>query len=165
MFCDHNAKKKLEGICKACSELKPYIQFRYCKKQCLICKECGYFYGLGAPEDWQGKPVSYKVMENKHRYTADNISQALLPKYNGYYQKLAVGQAPTWKCDQRTADLFCLSQWLMEELQRLGASDYDRIQQQWQFNRQVRAREGLMELAAKILNDFLDDEVDLYRGR
>jgi len=53
MFCEH----KKDGLCAKCGELKPYKQFKTCKKQCFNCKECGWFYGSGAGEDKAGRPV------------------------------------------------------------------------------------------------------------
>lgn len=57
MFCEHNAKARKEGCCAKCLELKPFKQFKTCKKQCFNCKECGWFYGPGAEESKIGKPV------------------------------------------------------------------------------------------------------------
>lgn len=51
--CKHSA----DGFCKACSEKKPYTQFRMCKDKCLKCNGCGYFWGPGAPEHLIDKPM------------------------------------------------------------------------------------------------------------
>ena len=59
MFCPHNAEKRLEGLCKECANIKPYISFRYCAKRCFACKECGYFFGEGAGPALQNKPVVF----------------------------------------------------------------------------------------------------------
>jgi hypothetical protein len=55
MFCEHNK----QALCTKCSELKPYVQFKYCKTQCFACKECGWFYGSGAKPELAGKPVIF----------------------------------------------------------------------------------------------------------
>lgn len=98
-------------------------------------------------------------------YTADSVRESLKPKWDGYFAKLAVGQSPTWKCNERAAELWCLSQWIMEELTILGASDEDRIKQQRFFNRKCRALDDLFDLAAVTINMFLTGNVDPYTGR
>lgn len=40
--CEHNSKKRLEGLCKECSEIKPYMVFR-------DGPNGGYFWGPGYP--------------------------------------------------------------------------------------------------------------------
>lgn len=57
--CEHNSKAKKTGLCSKCNELKPYTTFKYCKTQCLACKECGWFYGSGASDNLAGKPVVF----------------------------------------------------------------------------------------------------------
>ena len=200
MFCEHNAKQRKEGCCAKCLELKPFKQFKTCKKQCFNCKECGWFYGPGAEESKIGKPVPEqeqthanpeappewqpsesdlrKMKKAPHldldsqlgnekcgvdwlktqlpRYTADSIRQALAPKYDTYYAKLAIGQAPNWKCDQQVKDNFVLSNWLMDELLALQAEQTDRIDSQHFFNRKARAEEDLYEVAARAMNNYLD---------
>jgi hypothetical protein len=61
MFCPHTAKARKEGLCKECSELKPYAQFKYCKRQCFACNECGWFYGPGAKPELAGKPIKWSL--------------------------------------------------------------------------------------------------------
>jgi hypothetical protein len=56
---------------------------------------------------------------------------------------LAIGQPPNWKCDKRTAELFCLSQWLMDMLILAKCPDEDRRDVQAFFNRKTRAEEDL----------------------
>jgi len=82
-----------------------------------------------------------------------------------YFAKLAIGQPSNWKCDKRAKELFCLSQWLMDELIALDASQEDRIDVQGYFNRKSRAENDLYELAAAAMNSFLEDKVERYRGR
>lgn len=144
----------------------PYLVFRYCKKQCFACNECGYFWGPGAPDGIAGKPATWTEEKvAKVLYTADSVRESLKPKWDTYFAKLAVGQSPTWKCDQRTAELFCLSQWIMDELTALKCPDADRIKQQRFFNRKCRALDDLYELAAVTINMFLTGNVDPYTGR
>lgn len=174
MFCEHNAKAKKEGLCAKCAELKPYKQFKTCKKQCFNCKECGWFYGPGAEENKIGKPVpeqarvepmphvdlnaNYKIV-----YTAQSIRQSLAPKYESYYAKLAVGQAPNWKCDQQVKDNFVLSNWMIDELRSLNAEETDRIDTQHYFNRKARAEEDLYGVAARAMNNYIDNKIERYR--
>jgi hypothetical protein len=114
---------------------------------------------------WEGlNPQEHK---HEHTYTADSIRAAIhqSTKWDIYIARLAVGQSPTWICDQRTADLFCLSQWLIEELTAIGLSDDDRKAQQRFFNRKSRATDDLYQLAAQTINDALRGNIDTYRGR
>ena len=98
------------------------------------------------------------------KYTAETIRTSLDgEKYKTYFAKLTVGQSPRWKCDKKTADNFCLSQWLMEELIKIGSSDFDRIDVQNYFNRKARAEDDLYELAAKAMNSYLDGNIERFR--
>lgn len=99
------------------------------------------------------------------RYTADSVRESIKPKWEGYYAKLSAGQSPTWKCDERTADLFCLAQWLMDELALIGLNDDDRRAQQRFFNRKQRATDDIYDLAAQTMNNALDGNIDKYKGR
>lgn len=165
--CHH----QLEGLCKACSEQTPFYQFRLCKKKCLACNECGYFYGTGAPEHLRGKPVVFSTHSpsgpttKRALYTAQNVRESLKPKWETYYAKLATGQSSNWKCDQRTAELFCLSQWLMDELTASKSSDEDRVDTQDFFNRKARAEDDLYEVAARAMNNCLDGKIDRFRRK
>lgn len=102
---------------------------------------------------------------DKELYTAESVRTSLFLKWDNYYAKLSVGQAPNWKCDQRMAELFCLSQWLIEELITLGCPHDDRMFIQNFFNRKVRAEDDLYEVAARAINSFLENKIDRYRGR
>lgn len=77
MFCEHNSKARLEGLCKSCKEAKPYTQFKYCKEKCFSCNSCGWFYGPGAPEELVNKPVMFG---------------------SPIKEKPASDVPPTWKC-------------------------------------------------------------------
>jgi len=175
MFCEHNARAKKEGLCAKCSDLKPFIQFKTCKKQCLACKECGLFYGPGASEDKAGRPVPERSKsapsnfdgvirpKQKNRYTADSIRAKLIIKYDIYYQKLAVGQPINWKCDQQVKDNFVISNWMIDELRGLNAEETDRIDTLYFFNRKARAEEDLYEVATRAMNNYLDKKIERYR--
>ncbi len=43
--CEHNVKLRLDGLCKKCSEIKPYMVFSW--------EKGGYFWGPGHPMDGQ----------------------------------------------------------------------------------------------------------------
>src|SRR5512135_453577 len=161
----NGCKHQRDGLCKACSEAKPYYQFRYCKKQCLACNECGYFYGSGVPEALQGKPVVFMTHSPKKLYTAESIRESLAPKWDVYFAKLAIGQPTNWKCDTRTAENFCLSQWLMDELMEAKCPDEDRRDVQDFFNRKARAENDLYEVAARAMNSFVEGKIERYRRR
>lgn len=107
----------------------------------------------------------FMPLPEKKLYTAESVRAALAPKWNDYFAKLAVGQSPTWKCDQRTAELFCLSQWIMDELISLQCPDVDRRDVQAYFNRKTRAENDLYEVAARAMNTFVEGKIERYRGR
>ena len=98
-------------------------------------------------------------------YTADIVRMGIANSYESYYAKLATGQSPTWKCDQRTKDLFCLSNWLMDELMARKCPDEDRRFIQNFFNRKARSANDLYELAAAAMNSYLNDTIERYRGK
>lgn len=149
-------------LCAKCAAIEPYLQFRTCKDKCLACNQCGYFWG---PDNKKlnGQPAKFGVEPVKKVYTAASVRASLEPKYDTYFAKLAVGQPPNWKCDQRTKDIFCLSQWIMDELIALKCPDTDRLDTQNFFNRKARAEEDVFELTAKAINNFLDGNIERYR--
>ena|SRR5271166_5880234 len=165
MFCEHNAKLRKEGLCDKCSKTTSAYSFRYCKKQCFNCNECGWFASTESDGAMQWRPHQFGPKVEKVLFTTETVRTSLAPKWDGYYAKLAIGQSPTWICDERTKELFCLSQWIMEELMLRKCPDEDRIRQQRFFNRKARATEDLYELAATTLNGFLTGKIDDYRGR
>lgn len=168
VFCKCNSKLRLPGLCKKCrEETKPYTVFLLCKSDnCTHTdEECGYFWGPGAGE-LCGRPVRQPVkIKMAISYTADSVKALLAPKYESYYAKLSLGQSPTWKCDKRSSDVFCLQQWIMEELILLKCPDEDRYFIQNFFNRKIRAEDDLYALAAKAINSFLTNTIERYRGR
>ena len=105
------------------------------------------------------------MMEPPRPYTVETVQASLELKVETYFARLSVGQPPTWKCDQRTKDLFCLYAWLMDELTLLQCADEDRRQQLWFFNRKSRAENDLFELAALTMNNFLAGNIDKYHGK
>lgn len=60
VFCKHNSKKRLPGLCKECKDKKPYTVFLLCKGDKCDCESengCGYFFGPDAKEVQVGKRV------------------------------------------------------------------------------------------------------------
>jgi hypothetical protein len=104
-------------------------------------------------------------MIGKNHFTAASVRLAMVPFLDRYMAKLLVGQSPNWTCDQRTKDIFCLTQWLDEELSMRLCPSEDRIQQLWFFNRRCRAETDLYDAAAVTINNYLDGNIDKYRGR
>lgn len=160
--CEHNDKLRLLGLCAKCKAKESYLIFHLCKNKCLACNECGYFWG---PDNkaMNGQPAKFTQEPLKKAYTSESVRASLEPKYQTYYAKLATGQSSRWTCDQRTKDLFCLSQWLMDELLSIECAEEDRIDTQSFFNRKARAEEDLFELAAKAMNNCLDKNIERYR--
>ena len=104
-------------------------------------------------------------MEPPKPYTAEIVQASLAIKVDTYFARLSVSQPPTWKCDQRTKELFCIYAWLMDELTLLKGSNKDRRAMQWYFNRKSRAEDDLFALAAKVMNDYLAGNIDCYHGK
>jgi hypothetical protein len=175
--CDHNMKAGEPGLCKICKESKPYMVFLLCPELIFslrgdasggkVCKGedcCGWFWGPGS-EGKCGQRASWTIKKEKVRYTSESVKVSLAAKEDAYFAKLAIGQPPTWKCDQRTKDIFCLYQWLIDELTAVKCTDEDRRHMQWYFNRKSRAEDDLFSLAAKVMNDTLDGKIDQYKGK
>jgi hypothetical protein len=163
----HDKPNKKEKTDK--DENKPALVFKLpCKNPCSNdCPKCGYFWVKylddGGAEYTPARWTQGKV--EKKLYTADSVREAVQPKWDGYFYKLALGQALSWKCDQRTAELFCLNQWIMEELITLECPHEARIAQQQFFNRKCRALNDLYELAAVTVNMFLTGNIDQSKNR
>lgn len=98
-------------------------------------------------------------------YTAETVKASLAPKWDAYYAKLAIGQPPNWNCNQHGKELFCLAQWLMDELITLNCPDEDRRDVQNYFNRKARAEDDLYEVAARAMNTFLEGKIERVRRR
>ena len=101
---------------------------------------------------------------NKERFTADTVRSAIAPHYERYYAKLAVGQSPTWTCDQRTKDNFCITQWMIDECNKIGCNQSDARDLLRGFNRRARADDDLYEVAAHFMNSYLDGDIQRYQG-
>ena len=99
------------------------------------------------------------------RMSEADVGRIYHSNYRRWFKKLAVGQSETWILDARTMELFGLSQLVMEQLILLACPDEDRQRQQWFFNRKSRALDELFSLAALTINNFLDGNVDKYKGR
>lgn len=63
---------------------------------------------------------------------------------------LAVGQQPNWHCDQRTLDLWCIGQWLMERYKHIDGER--RRELLWLFNRIARSSEDLFVSATLVVD-------------
>ncbi len=98
------------------------------------------------------------------RYTAESVRVSIAPLYEEYFAKLAVGQASNWKCDQRTKDNFCLTQWMIDECNKLGCNQEDRSALLRGFNRWARADSDLYDVAAHFMNSYLDNDIQRYDG-
>lgn len=163
--CPHNSKLRKPGLCKDCKLGKPYTVFLLCTSD--RCKhtdeECGYFWGPGSLQC--GQPKIDTVLKSKSRelYTAKYVRQALFMTEPRYLLKLTEGQPSTWKCDQRTKDLFVINQWLYHELTVLGCPDEDRRFVLNFFNRKSRAEFNLIELATVAINSFLTNTIERCR--
>jgi hypothetical protein len=124
-----------------------------------------------------GEPVEYpRAMPDQ--YTAKSVKEDLdwelptevgTPPHQTWYKiwaaELKVGKSDNWSCDQRTKDLYVLSQYVMAELKGLDCPDEDRRFVQNFFNRKARAEDDLYALAAVAINSFLNNTIERYRGR
>lgn len=97
------------------------------------------------------------------KYSADAIEAWVTGESERLFAPWAVGRPEGWKCDSRTRDIVCISFWLMEELTAIGIDNKGRVTQQAQFNRYSRSDENLWELAAQIMNDSVDGNIDRDR--
>lgn len=97
------------------------------------------------------------------RYTADSIREKVSADFERLFSSYAVGRSPNWVCDQQTKDIVSISVWMREELTRIGLDDLGRRTQENAFNRFSRSDKDLFELAAQLMNDALDDNIDRFR--
>ncbi len=97
------------------------------------------------------------------RYTADSIRAQVSADFTRLFSSYAVGRSPTWVCDQQTKDIVTISVWMREELTRIGLDDLGRRTQENAFNRFSRSDKDLFELAAQLMNDALDNNIDRFR--
>lgn len=97
------------------------------------------------------------------RYAADGIREKVSADFERLFSSYAVGRSPTWACDQRTKDTVTISVWMREELTRIGVDDLGRRTQENAFNRHSRSDTDVYELAAQLMNDALDDNIDRFR--
>ena len=105
-----------------------------------------------------------KETDNSQRYTAESVRQSIEPMYETYFAKLALGQPPRWKCDQRTKDNFCLTQWMIDECNRIKCTPEDAHDLLRGFNRRARAEDDLYQVAANMMNSYLDNDIQRYEG-
>lgn len=104
----------------------------------------------------RGHEGNHRTGAKEWVYDASRVKTELEPDRERFEVKLRMGQMPTWSCDQRTRDIWCIGKWLGERFSVLP--DEQRIQYQWYFNRTVRAEEEPFEVAAKVMNKHLMGE-------
>lgn len=166
--CPHSYKLKIEKVCEKCTkDYNPSFAFRLCKKRCFACKECGWFKAIMEEDVFQGwKPHQFGAgVVKTTTYTAESIKTSLTQKWDTYYIKLSTGQSSNWKCDHRTAELFCLSQWLSDELTALTCPDEDRRMQLLFFNQKARAENDLYAIVALAINNYLNGKTNKFIGK
>lgn len=100
---------------------------------------------------------------NDRTYTSEKIKEAVKTHEERLFAKYAEGRSPTWSCDQRTKDVWCIGLWLDEELTRLNVGDHVRRLQTAEFNRYSRSDQDLWLLASEILNAAVEGRVDVNR--
>jgi hypothetical protein len=93
------------------------------------------------------------------RYTAEGVLSAITAEEERLFAPWAVGRPEGWKPSKETKDTVCIGLWLREELSKLVGDD-DRKTQEAVFYRWSRNRIDLHQLAAEILNDALDGNVE-----
>lgn len=96
-------------------------------------------------------------------YTHQSVKEAVESQREALFASYAVGRSPTWSCDQRTKDLWCIGRWVNEELSRLNVDDRVRRVQIAEFHRYSRSDQDLWELAASIMNAAVEGTVDPNR--
>jgi len=79
------------------------------------------------------------------------------------FASYAANRPENWAVNQRTHDLICISVWMREELTAMQLDDVGRKVQEDQFNRMSRTLDDVFELAARIMNDTLEDKIDRNR--
>lgn len=97
------------------------------------------------------------------KYTADAIEDWVTAESERLFAPWAVGRPENWTCDRRTKNIVCISYWLVEELTSMGLDHRDRVTQQAQFNRYSRLDDDLWALAAQIMNDSAEGNIDRDR--
>ena len=124
----------------------------------MVTRGTGTF-TCGQPRGHEG---NHRTGAVEWAYDAARVKTELDPHRERFEALLRVGQMPTWSCDQRTKDLWCLGKWLSEQFAVLP--DEQRIQYQWYFNRKVRAEDQPFEVAAMVMNKHLMGEAieDVY---
>jgi hypothetical protein len=98
------------------------------------------------------------------QYTAESVRASIAPKWDVYYAKLAIGQPTNWKCDDRTKENFCLTQWITDECSKIGCNEVDMRDLLRRFNRHARADNDLYQTAADVMNSYLNQDIIRYEG-
>lgn len=97
------------------------------------------------------------------RYDADKIREKVTSDCERLFASHSSNRPEGWVCDQRTKDVVCLGYWLNEELTMVGIDDVARIVQLGTFNRYSRSDHDIWLLAAQIMNDVVEGNVDRSR--
>lgn len=96
-------------------------------------------------------------------YTAESIRKEIDANREKLFASYAVGRGPNWVVDQQTKDIICLSVWIREELMHLGIDELGRKIQEGEFNRYSRSDPDLFVLAAEVMNNAVNGNIDRNR--
>lgn len=116
--------------------------------------------------DYPDEEIHHSELEPERlddAYTVSSVMSAVRRNADRLFAPYAVGRSPTWACDQRTRDVWCIGCWMGEELTRLNVGDDVRRTQQAEFNRYSRSDEDLWARAASIMNAAVLGDVDVNR--
>jgi hypothetical protein len=80
---------------------------------------------------------------------ANEIREAVEADRERLESGLRAGQPPTWQCDQRTRDVWCLGRLIDERF--AGLDPERRRELGWAFSRMVRSAEDPFEVAARVV--------------
>jgi len=96
-------------------------------------------------------------------YTAEEIARIVANNSIELFAEYSAGRPPNWSVNNRTRELVCIAKWMNQEMVAMGLDDLGRRMQEAQFNRFSRSDEDLYALAARIMNDTLEDRIDRKR--
>ena len=96
-------------------------------------------------------------------YTEDAVRTVVVAAEERLFAPWREGRPETWRPSTQTKDMVCVGFWLREELTRLGFSDDDRKIQEAKFHRWSRSRLDVFLLAAELLNEALEGEIERDR--
>jgi len=96
-------------------------------------------------------------------YTAAAIAAQVEQHQTRLFSSYSIGRPANWSCDTRTRNLVCIGNWLQEEMLRLGLDDLGRRTMLGEYNRCSRSEDDLFSLAARIMEDIVNDRIDRNR--